>query len=236
MRRGAALACLGCLLTAATAAGQSAPAGASGQWTGSLQPPTGEIQIVVNLAGKPGEPWKGAIDIPAQGAKGLPLWAITVKDTAVSFAIEGVPGEPRFTGKLSADGKSMSGDFSQGGGTIPFSLVRKGDAVFEVPAKSTPITKELEGSWEGTLDTGQAQLRLVLKLASQAGGASGVLVSVDQGGVEIPVATITQDGSTVKLIVTRVGGTYEGALKGDQMTGTWTQGGKPLPLTFTRSK
>ena len=52
-------------------------------------------------------------------------------------------------------------------------LAWKGDAKIRGAAKSTAITKDLEGSWEGALDVQGTVLRLVLKLTNQPGGATG---------------------------------------------------------------
>jgi hypothetical protein len=78
-------------------------------------------------------------------------------------------------------------------------------------------------------------LRLVLKLSNQPGGATGTLVSLDQGGGEIPIASIAQTGSHLKLIVSTIDGLYEGDLKDGQISGTWTQRGNSLPLVFKRA-
>lgn len=209
-------------------------AGPSGHWEGTLQIPGQELKIEIDLALK-GEKWEGTIAIPAQNLKGFPLAAITVKGDSVSFALNGVPGNPQFNGALSKDAKSLSGQYTQGGGTIPFAVTRTGDAKFEPLPKSTPITKELEGSWEGSLDVNGTILRLVVKLSNGPDGvATGTLVSVDQGGVELPVVAVVQTGSHLKLVVPAVAGTYEGDLKEGQLTGTWTQGPGNLPLVFKR--
>ena len=176
--------------------------GPAGHWEGSIEVPGQALAIVVDLAPKEGQPWVGTISIPAQNLKAFPLSDITVEASAVGFAMKGVPGDPRFKGTLSADGKSIAGEFSQGGGSLPFTLAWKGEAKIEEPPKSTEITKDLEGSWEGPLDVNGIVLHLVLKLANQPGGATGVLVSVDQGGVEIPVTSITQTGSQLKFTIT----------------------------------
>jgi hypothetical protein len=154
----------------------------------------------------------------------------------VKLAVK-LPGSPQFTGTLSADGRSLTGDFTQGGGSTPLLLKRTGDAKIEPPARSTRITSALEGSWEGTLDVKGTLLRLVLKLSNQADGvATGVLVSVDQGGAEIPISTIVQSGTQLKLRLPAIAGAYEGALANGELTGTWTQGPVTLPLVFKRSK
>ena len=216
------------------AAPQSAPA-PTGHWEGAFQAPGQEIPIQIDLGALPDGKWQGTISIPVQNVKGLPLAGVTVQGSEVSFAMKGPPGDPRFKGTVSKDGKSITGEFTQGPGTIPFTLAWKGEPKFEPLPKSTPITKELEGEWQGTLDVEVAQLRLALKLANAKGIGSGILVSIDQGGVEIPIDAIVQTGSKVTLIVRSVAGTFEGELKGGELAGTWTQGA-PRPLVFKRGK
>ena len=213
---------------------QSAPA-PTGHWEGALQAPGQEIGIQIDLAALPDGKWQGAISIPMQNVKGLPLIGVTVQGDTVSFGMKGPPGDPRFKGTVSKDGKSITGDFTQGPGTIPFTLAWKGEPKFEPLPKSTPLTKELEGTWDGTLGGEVTQLRLTLKLANANGIGSGTLISVDQGGVEIPIDAIVQTGSKVSLIVRSVGGTFEGELKGGELAGTWTQGAT-RPLVFKRGK
>ena len=208
--------------------------GPAGHWEGSIEVPGQALAIVVDLAPKEGQPWVGAISIPAQNLKGFPLSDITVAGNAVGFGMKGVPGDPRFKGTLSADGKAIAGELSQGGASLPFSLAWKGEAKIEEPPKSTEITKDLEGSWEGPLEVNGIVLHLVLKLANQPGGATGVLVSVDQGGAEIPVTSITQTGSQLKFTISTINAGYTGDLKDGQLTGTWSQGPGSWPLAFKR--
>lgn len=215
-------------------AGAQAATGPGGHWEGSIQIPGQPLAIEVDLASKEAQQWIGTITIPAQNVKAFPLSDITVAGNAVAFAMKGVPGDPRFAGTLSADGKSMSGDLSQGGGTISFTLAWKGEAKIEEPPKSTEITKDVEGSWEGALDVKSTVLRLVLKLTNQPSGATGTMISVDQGGVEIPITSITQTGSQLKFTITSINASYAGDLKEGQLAGTWTQGPGSWPLVFKR--
>ena len=209
------------------------PGTAAGHWTGTITGP--ELGVEIDLASKGTDAWHGTISIPAQNAKGIPLVDVSVKGTAVTFAMR-APGDPRYAGTLSPDGKTITGDFTQSGATMALTLTWKGEPKFEVPEKSTPITKDLEGTWEGPLDVNGKILRLVLKLANGASGATGVLISVDQNNAEIPVATVTQQGPRLKFLVTMIGGTYDGELKGGELVGTWAQGPLSLPLVFKRAK
>ena len=116
----------------------SAPADVAGHWEGPIQTPGMELKVLVDLKVAAGAGLEGTIDIPAQGAKGLPLEAVEVRDRAVSFAIRGIPGQPTFKGTLSAEGATIEGSFSQGGQTFPFRLSRGAE-----PAKAA--AQALEG-------------------------------------------------------------------------------------------
>jgi hypothetical protein len=211
-----------------------APAGPSAHWEGTIQVPGQELNVVIDLSGT-GDKWEGAIGIPAQGLKGFPLADIVVKDSSVSFAMKGVPGEPRFRGTLSPDAKALSGEFLQGGGSLQFALTRTGPAVIEQVPASTAVSKEFEGSWQGALDADGTALRLVFTLTNHEGGpATGVLVSLDQGEATIPVTAVVQKDAHLTLQVRPVSGRYEADFADGKLTGTWTQGTRSFPLVLQR--
>ena len=110
--------------------------------------------------------------------------------------------------------------------------------VTRVRAQSTPADpQDIADTWQGTLHAGQ-DLRIVYKITkADGGGYKAVSYSIDQGGQPIPVSAITLQGSTVKILVPAVRGTYEGKLSSDGKTiaGNWTQGPNPLPLVLTRA-
>jgi uncharacterized protein len=221
------------LLSASVIQAQTAP-GAQGHWEGTIDVPGQQLAISVDLTKKADEVWSGTISIPAQNVTALPLSDIAVKGEAVSFAMKGVPGDPRFNGKLSGEPRTLSGQFTQAGMGMAFTLAWKGEPKIEAPPKSTKVSSDIEGSWEGTLSVGAAQLRLVVKLANDGEAARGTLVSLDQGGAEIPITQITQSGSALTLVIGPINGRYEGALKDAQLAGTWTQGPQSFPLTLKR--
>jgi hypothetical protein len=106
---------------------------------------------------------------------------------------------------------------------MPFALTWKGEPKIEAPPKSTTITSDLEGTWNGTLSVGATELRLVLKLTNSDQGARGEIVSLDQGNAEIPITQIIQDGAKLTFTVSSIGARYEGEVKDRKMGGTWTQ-------------
>ncbi len=120
-----------------------ATASAGGHWTGTITGP--EIAVEVDLASKGAGTWHGTISIPSQGTKGLPLSEVSVKGTAVTFAIPQAPGDPRFAGTLSADGKTIAGNFpaAQDGGFVGRAVAfvkRAPDRPFTRPSHSAHVT------------------------------------------------------------------------------------------------
>jgi len=97
--------------------------------------------------------------------------------------------------------------------------------------------QDIAGDWQGTLNTGMGELRLVLHITKAADGSlTATLDSVDQGANDIPVKSAILKGSKLNLDVTAVQGIYEGTVATDSksISGTWSQG-KPLPLEFKRA-
>jgi len=94
----------------------------------------------------------------------------------------------------------------------------------------------LEGKWRGTLNTGVAELRLLLSVDGTAGHYSGGLNSLDQDAI-IPADVIRVDGDSVHLEFKSIRGVYEGKFDAGHfaLSGTWTQG-TSFPLAFTRDK
>lgn len=107
----------------------------------------------------------------------------------------------------------------------------------EQAQEATSGTKNIVGTWQGTLHAGR-DLRTVVKVTKdEKGGYKADFYSIDQGGRPLPVDSITVDGLTVKMNLNMIGGKYEGKLSADGNTinGEWSQGPNPLPLVLTRA-
>ncbi len=95
--------------------------------------------------------------------------------------------------------------------------------------KAFADTNPYIGTWSGTLIAGSAKLRL--KLVIEA--ATATIYSLDQGGSAIPASGLKTDGKlTVEFAIIQA--RYEATVSGDRLSGTFTQGGQPLPLEFKR--
>ncbi|MBZ5611280.1 MAG: hypothetical protein LAP38_23710 [Acidobacteriia bacterium] len=213
----------------------SAQTGLKGHWSGSIEVPQTSLGVEVDLDNT-ASGWVGSISIPMQGASGIPLDRITFRDGKCSFHIKGGPGDPTFSGTLSADGKTVSGDFSQGGASMSFKLSRTGEAKVATIKASTAVSAQFVGAWEGTLEVGQS-LRIILKISNDQEGARAVLVSVDQGNAEIPVTSVEQKGTHLTVQANAIGGNYDAEInkEGTELNGTWSQGGGSAPLVLKKS-
>ena len=151
-----------------------------GHWEGQIDIPGQPITVKVDLTINDSD-WSGTIDIPTQGAKGLPLSDILVveEDSSlrVKFSIRGVPGNPTFDGQLQ-DG-AISGTFSQGGATFGFQLSRervKGPARPQEPKPPFPYKIE-----EVAFQNGAVNLAGTLTLPQGDGPFPAVLLISGSG-------------------------------------------------------
>ena len=105
---------------------------------------------------------------------------------------------------------------------------------------SALFAQSFPGTWQGALKIPQApngELRIVLKISTTAEDKlAAEMYSIDQRSPAIPATSITASGSTLKVKIDRINGTYEGRMSADGKTinGTWTQG-NPTPLDLTRA-
>jgi uncharacterized protein (TIGR03435 family) len=112
--------------------------------------------------------------------------------------------------------------------------------VFAAASGSVLHAQDITGTWQGTLTApgGGQTLRIVMEVSrAQDQSLRAVMRSIDQGGQPINAGAVTLQGSTFRLTVPGIGGTYEGRMSGDgnSISGTWTQGGGPAPLNLARA-
>ncbi len=229
--------CLSLLLPAVSIA-QTAPT-PSGHWEGSLSVPSGNLTMLVDLEQDSTGGWIGDIDIPERNVSDLPLQNVTVSGGAIGFGLLVGAGAPAFQGKLSDDGKTLAGDFSQNGLNVPLSFTRTGEAKVYVQPKNAALPEQSVGKWEGSLEIGGATLRVAFNLESRDGAAAGTIDSIDQGAGAngIPMDAISATDNTLTVSVRAVSGSYSGKLSEDRtsMTGEWSQRGNTQPLVLKKA-
>lgn len=215
----------------------------AGYWEGAVALPNAELPIRVELTRVSDNAWRGTVDIPMQGLRGYKLDPIKVKGGTIEFGLPGIPGDPRFEGKLSDDGKRISGDFSQGGSSVSFQVERKPKPSAKPdPDAGTPMRgvpgKGLAGKWRGAITPmPNVELRLALELEAAADGKlGGTLISLDQGNSRIAITALTEKDGALTFETAAVGGSFEGQLSDDgaEIVGEWTQLERSTALVFKR--
>ncbi|HYM78741.1 MAG TPA: alpha/beta fold hydrolase [Candidatus Dormibacteraeota bacterium] len=206
----------------------------AGDWQGTLNTGMGELRLVLHLTKGADGALKGTLDsIDQPGANGIPINSITLKDSKLNLDVTAVHGT--YEGKVAADGKTISGTWSQGQSlALDFKRATAPIKTEHKPAKPSDI----DGTWAGTLDTGISKLRVVFHISNTEDGLIATMDSPDQNMKGLPTTSVTRDGSSLKVEVKAIGGVYSGKLSADlsSIDGTWSQGGADLPLVLKRTK
>jgi hypothetical protein len=226
------------VLLCASFAFAQAPVDPSGHWEGVVQIPDRPMNVEVDLTRSAQGQLTGTFAQPDQGIKALPLLTVAVQDRTVRFVIKGNDQGSTFTGVIAADGKTIAGEVTAGEYVIPFTLARIGEARIAKSPISPAISKELEGTWHGTIAADGQQMRLEARMTNQPDGTSrGVIASPTGSDIEVPMA-ILQTGKSVTFDIDAVGASFSGELNADatEVKGTWTQNNASLALTLTRAR
>jgi hypothetical protein len=216
---------------------------ALGFWDGSIEYPGSALGFnVVLLQDRDGD-WAGVIGIPTQGIWNLRLNKLEVAGQNVVFGMEGINGNPLFTGTLSADGQAIAGTLAQGGQAFAFVLRRTSEpppdgSELLAPYEKAGVAGEgLAGTWLGLLEMKPARIRLVMTISEGADGVlSGTMKSPDQNDKEVPIDSLSVDGKAVNLSLGSIYATYQAELNddGSELYGSWDQTGHTMTLHFKR--
>lgn len=222
-----------CAVLAFLGVGLSSAQNIVGDWQGALKAGGAELRLDLHIARNADGSLKATLDSVDQGANGIPVTSISLKDSKLNFTVDAVHGA--YDGKVAADVTEISGTWTQGQ-PLPLSFKRTAAPFKTVHKPAKP--SDIDGAWLGALDTGAVTLRVVFHITNTEDGLMATLDSPDQGKNGIPVTTVTRDGASLKLEVKSINGGFEGKISSDlsTVTGTWTQMGNPLPLTLKRVK
>jgi pimeloyl-ACP methyl ester carboxylesterase len=94
--------------------------GLEGYWLGTLKVGAVELRLVAKFTRKSDGSLGGTLDSPDQGARGLVVDPVTLKDGDVRFEVKKVGGV--FEGKLREAGKELAGRWKQSGIDLPLVL------------------------------------------------------------------------------------------------------------------
>lgn len=128
------------LLCLAVVFAVSLPAAAQdivGQWQGVLKVPNKDLRLIVKITKDDNRLQSTLYSIDQQQAPALKAAATKFEAGTLTFAVDVIGA--RYEGKLSADGKSFTGTFTQGPTPLPLVLTRATpETAWEIPAPPPP--------------------------------------------------------------------------------------------------
>jgi hypothetical protein len=211
-----------------------------GFWEGTVSVGHMTLRIVLKVDKAPDGTYTATMDSIDQGAKDIPVNAMTLSNRTVHFELPAL--RAKYEAGLNARATEMSGEWQQGGTKIPVTFMRtKTPSIIPEPLPSSAYAKRedspLQGVWKATLELG-IPIRLVVRISETSPGKfTGTMDSPDQGARNIPLTTAEYSKPTARFDITSIDGHFEGTLKddGSAIDGTWTQGANGIPCLLTRA-
>src|ERR1022692_1825219 len=184
-----------------------AQVGPDGHWEGSFTVNNRETGLSLDLAKNAKSEWIASMGLPSENATGLVVMDVAVNGKSVKFvAVElrmapfdlTLGSDGRMKGTISSpqgsDGR-MKGTISSPQGSLPVEFRRTGDAKVELIPASPAVSKELEGDWEGSIESPNGAFRLVFHFKNQPDHT--VAATVDSNNaVGMTLNNVTQTGQT----------------------------------------
>jgi uncharacterized protein len=197
-----------------------------GDWQGSLAVPGGgSLRLALHVTRDAHGTLAAKLDSLDQGAMGLAAETVRVDGRHVVIVLKAPAAD--YAGDLDDTGQVLTGQWHQGGASMPL-VLHRGALAAEPP-------QEL---WVGKLTIpGGFDLRIVLRVTRLAGGLHAVLDSPDQGAGGIPIDTVSFDGGVLKFTSAKLDASYAGKLDatGAQAVGDFTQRNVKTPLTLAKT-
>jgi hypothetical protein len=217
----------------------------AGDWQGVLNAGGAQFRIAWHVTAAKDGSLTSTLDNIDQGIFGIKVKSLTLDGSHLTLTVDDeieVSGQSInvkgvFDGTIDKDVTELKGTWTQ---TEPE------QAPAELDLKHTPaqaaakpaVPSDIDGIWLGTLDAGATNLRLVLKIANGPDGLTASLQSPDQSQQWLPANSATRSGDSLNFTIESLGVVYDGKIDAglNSIDGTFTQGGRPLPLALKRVK
>ena len=165
-----------------------------GLWSGPLKVPGGQLELIFRFIKLSGGDYYASLDVPMQKVSRMAVTAVLRGDSVRLHAAE---ADSRFAGRLSADGKKMSGIWRQPGGfKAPLTLTFAPLPAAASPSRLTPPYREEDVVFSNT----GAGLRLAGQLTVPAGpGPFPAVVLLSDAGPQDRDGRATRDDDYAPL-------------------------------------
>jgi uncharacterized protein (TIGR03435 family) len=121
----------------------------TGTWQGSLKLPNRELRIVFKISTTDQDTLKAVLYSIDQGAQPIPANTVTAQGSAIKISVLGIGGT--YEGKLSADGNSIAGTWTQGQ-PFPLALARATPATAWTIPEPPPPPKAMAANADPTFE------------------------------------------------------------------------------------
>ncbi|MGA9071048.1 MAG: hypothetical protein WB424_12375 [Terracidiphilus sp.] len=204
----------------------------AGDWKGTLSIPGQELHLILHVNAAKDGSLTATLDSLDQAALGIPVSAITLKDSKLNLTVDVVHGS--YDGTVSKDATKIEGTWTQG---MPLELDFERAAPQSQAAPKPAAPSEIDGVWQGTLDAGAAKLRILFKITNTQDGLTAQMQSPDQSPIWIIASSVTRNGSALSITVNSAGITFDAKISADlaSIDGSFTQGANKLPLSIKRA-
>jgi pimeloyl-ACP methyl ester carboxylesterase len=121
-------------------------------------------------------------------------------------------------------------------GLGPSAVITLAQNASGTPDAASAASPNIEGAWQGTINSAARKLRLVLRVSKADNGAlKATLDSPDQGAMGLPVDAISLSDSFLRFEMKAIQATFDGGLSrdGTEIAGSFRQG-LPSPMVFRR--
>lgn len=206
-------------LAAFTAA--SAEGNPEGHWEGTLKAENQDIGLSLDLGKNEKSEWIGSMGIPSQNISGLVVMDIKVDGNALRFvALELRIAKVALT--LMPEGILKGTISNPRGDLVPIEFRRTGMAKVELIASSPAVSKELEGDWDGSLQTPGRSVPIILHFKNRPDNTVAATIDTpESGSMGAPLNDVKQDGLKVQFGLKIAHGRFLGMLNetGNQLSG-----------------
>jgi hypothetical protein len=220
---------------AQAAAPAAAPPAITGDWSGTLTVGPAQLRLVLHLTAAKDGSLTATLDSIDQGANSIPVSSATLTGSKLSLAVPAVPGGGAYEGTVNKDASEIDGTWSQGPQSMALNFKRsQPQAAVPAPKPATP--SDIDGTWQGSLDTPKGTLHILFKIVNMDTGLTATMQSPDQSPAWMPTTSVTRTGNTLTIDMKAFGASFEGQINAtkDTIDGSFTQG-MSIPLVLKRS-
>jgi uncharacterized protein len=210
-------------------AAQAAQEDWTGDWHGTLTTPIGALRLLLTIRQGAGGALTAEVESvdQAPGQK-IPVPTIAIADGRLTFAMPAIRAS--YEGRWYPARNRFVGTFTQNGNPLPLELARGA-------GEAQPTIEGLDGSWDSRVERNGVQLRLILRVATNALGTIALLDSPDMLANGLAVTGLAREGQAVRFTVPAGESAFTGTLSADgaRMSGRWSRAGYPdVDTVFTR--